>query len=236
MHEGHRNRLGEKFKRGEQLDNHELLELLLFNAYPRINTNPIAHGLLDRFCTFGELFGATAEEMEEVEGVGASAAAFLTCVGQCFRRTTEDEAPMLMNLNAFKSFLHTRFAGREKEVLELYFLDESGRLRRIYTFTSDDENKVEVPAERIIDLVASIRPKTLLMAHNHVNGGACSPSGNDDAFTKQVQLVCSMNRVKLLDHQIYVDAEHIYSYFDTGRLLDIRKAYAAEGVLKRWIK
>ena len=49
MHEGHRQRLWEKLKQGDNLFEHELLEILLFNAYPRNNVNPVAHALLQRF-------------------------------------------------------------------------------------------------------------------------------------------------------------------------------------------
>ena len=53
MHEGHRRRLYEKLKNGDNLFEHEILEMLLFNSYPRKNTNPIAHDLLSRFPGIG---------------------------------------------------------------------------------------------------------------------------------------------------------------------------------------
>ena len=60
MHEGHRQRLYEKLKNGDNLFEHEILEMLLFNAYPRKNTNPIAHELLNRFPSISEvLLGPT---------------------------------------------------------------------------------------------------------------------------------------------------------------------------------
>ncbi len=45
-HYGHRQRIYEKFQRGERLYDHELLEMLLFNAIPQKNTNDLAHRLL----------------------------------------------------------------------------------------------------------------------------------------------------------------------------------------------
>ena len=45
MHEGHRQRMFEKLKGGgELLAEHEVLEILLYNALPRVNTNPLPHG------------------------------------------------------------------------------------------------------------------------------------------------------------------------------------------------
>jgi DNA repair protein RadC len=51
LHDGHRNRIRERFIR-EDLDGfepHVVLELLLFYSIARADTNPIAHRLIDRF-------------------------------------------------------------------------------------------------------------------------------------------------------------------------------------------
>ena len=56
-HEGHREKLRRRFINDNGFDNfadHQILELLLFYANPRSDTNPIAHDLLD---TFGSLKG-----------------------------------------------------------------------------------------------------------------------------------------------------------------------------------
>lgn len=50
VHEGHRQRMRERFCR-EGLDgfaDHEVLELLLFDCIPNGNVNPLAHDLLTR--------------------------------------------------------------------------------------------------------------------------------------------------------------------------------------------
>ena len=51
VHDGHRQRLKERFcKEGlDNFDEHQVLELLLFYCIPRVDTNPIAHALLNRF-------------------------------------------------------------------------------------------------------------------------------------------------------------------------------------------
>ena len=51
VHDGHRDRKRDQFLRNgaESFEEHELLELLLFYAIPRKDTNPIAHELINRF-------------------------------------------------------------------------------------------------------------------------------------------------------------------------------------------
>ena len=67
MHEGHRRRMYEKLKNDSLLEDHELLEILLFNAFQRKNTNPIAHALLDRFGTLSGVFGADYNKLITVD-------------------------------------------------------------------------------------------------------------------------------------------------------------------------
>ena len=52
IHEGHRERLRERFIREKGFENyedHQILELLLCYAHTRGDTNPLAHDLLDQF-------------------------------------------------------------------------------------------------------------------------------------------------------------------------------------------
>ncbi len=54
IHDGHRERMRERFLQTgfEGMEDHEALELLLYYFFPRINTNPIAHRLIDTFGSF----------------------------------------------------------------------------------------------------------------------------------------------------------------------------------------
>ena len=67
-HGGHRERLKNRFLE-HGLDNFNdlnALELLLFYAIPRQDTNEIAHRLLDRFGSFAAVMEATPEELREI--------------------------------------------------------------------------------------------------------------------------------------------------------------------------
>lgn len=75
-HAGHRVRMRARF-REEGLDTfapHEVLELLLFEFIPGINTNPIAHTLIARFGSVKNVLTAPYEELLEVSGIGPKAA------------------------------------------------------------------------------------------------------------------------------------------------------------------
>ena len=80
LHDGHRARKKEQFRRHglDGFADHEVLELLLYYAIPRRDTNETAHRLLQKFGSLQNVFSAEAEELARVEGVGESAALFLT--------------------------------------------------------------------------------------------------------------------------------------------------------------
>ena len=87
IHDGHRQRLKERFLRDglDGFDELYVLELLLYYCIARKDTNPIAHGLLDYFGSLTAVLEATPEELQKVPGVGKEAATFLTLIPQLGR-------------------------------------------------------------------------------------------------------------------------------------------------------
>ena len=65
-HYGHRQRIYDKFQNDGMLHEHELLEMLLFNAIPQKNTNDLAHRLLAEFKSIRGVFDASIEELQKV--------------------------------------------------------------------------------------------------------------------------------------------------------------------------
>ena len=64
IHQGHRQRLKRRFHAEglTHFEEHTALELLLFYAVPRQDTNPIAHRLLNRFGSLSGVFSASMRE------------------------------------------------------------------------------------------------------------------------------------------------------------------------------
>lgn len=232
MHEGHRRRLYEKLKNGDNLYEHEILEMLLFNAYPRKNTNPVAHELLVRFPSISEVLSASYDELISVPGVGEQVALYLMCVGKCVEKGNNARFfASFSNRGDIYDFVKLRMRGHTSERLELYFIDKGGKLMRISRFTSGESDMVRVQPEEVIKLVSVIHPYAMVAAHNHP-GGTSRPSVTDDDFTKQCQIICSMNNVRLYDHVILASDGTVFSYFDSGRLDEIEREYSIRNLIK----
>lgn len=219
----------------DDLFDHEVLEILLYNVCPRINTNPIAHALLDRFVSINEVFDASVDELKEVDGVGENVARFIKTVGLCAERAGNmGNAPTLKTASDCKRFVDLRLRNKSEEFIELYFLNKANRVQRIFNYTSFEKNRASVRTEEITRNFALSRPYAVIIAHNHVDGTE-NPSGYDDEFTRIIQFICNMNGAKLLDHLIYYSKDRIYSYNTCGRLEKVKSSCSWEA-FEKWIK
>ena len=76
IHDGHRDKMRRRFLETglAGFADHEALELLLFYAIPRRDTNALAHQLLNRYGSLEAVLAAPVEDLQKMEGVGVSAA------------------------------------------------------------------------------------------------------------------------------------------------------------------
>lgn len=224
IHKEHRKRMYEKLSNSEALHDHELLEILLFGAIPRVNTNLTAHNLLAKFGTISGVFNATYDQLVSVEGIGKKTAWHIICIGECMRRASYGYTgfAVLKNVKDFKNFVIARMRNRGSEVLEFYFLNKTGKVFSVKTFSNDNQNMVQVGMEEIAHALATEKPYGLLVAHNHLSGNSL-PSDNDKQFTMEVTTMCSISNVNLYDHCIYASDNDIYSYRLSGELEDLKK-------------
>ena len=83
-HVNHRERVKKKFSDFgfEGWYDHEVLEMMLFYAIPRCDTNPIAHALLNEFGTLASVLDADVEQLKKVPGIGENAAIYISALGK----------------------------------------------------------------------------------------------------------------------------------------------------------
>ena len=223
IHSGHRQRMMERFETGaEHFQDHELLEVLLYNAIPRSNTNPIAHALISSFGSLAGVFGASVRELMLVRGVGKKTAEYIKCIGLCFERVkpAPKSHPLYFSPKEFSNYLEGEYKGKQKEELVLFCLDKIGRIFFRKSFSSGESSEVKAEPTEISELLLVQKPHTLVAAHNHPRGVA-RPSSQDDIFTRQLLIMCRMHNVRLGDH-IIVGSDGAYSYRSSGKLDQIR--------------
>ena len=88
IHDGHREKMRRRFLETELegFADHEALELLLYYAIPRRDTNPIAHALMERYGSLSAVLNAPVDDLRQVDGIGESAAILLSLVSKISRK------------------------------------------------------------------------------------------------------------------------------------------------------
>lgn len=213
IHEGHRQRMKERFLR-EGLDHFsdvQVLELLLFYIIPRRDTNPIAHALLDRFGTLAHVMEAPMEELQKVPGIGPNAAMLLnvvTAVGRYYMVHRGDDHPILNSLDQCGEFLKSYFIGRRVEMVYLLCLDAKCKVLCCQEVGEGSVNSANVPIRRIVEVALGANASSVVLAHNHPSGLAI-PSGEDIATTRRVAAALSTVDIQLVDHIIVADDDFV---------------------------
>lgn len=217
---------------GDSLQEHEILEVLLFPVIPRRNTNDIAHRLIEAFGNLNQVFHAETDKLKTVEGVGETTANFLWATGQCIDRfiaSPNEALPSAYNFKTFSEFLRARYEFAEQEYMEIYALKKDGGFNFCWKHSSDEADKVRIKPDEIAGFVAKFKPKEIILVHNHLCKNS-NPSPADDDFTKYFLAMISFYEIKLLDHVI-VSPAGVYSYRIENRLQPLQSKYSAKKII-----
>ena len=221
MHEGHRQRLKERF-RLEGLDNFnevQVLELLLFYCIPRVDTNPLAHRLLERFGSLAQVLEAPAAELERVEGMGRNASTFLsltTAVGRYYWVNRTSQNTILETTEKCGYYLCSHFYGRRNETVFLLCLDAKCKLLCCREIGEGSVNSAAIPIRRIVETALAANATSVVLAHNHPSGIAL-PSTDDYIATDRARAALETIGVVLMDHIILADGDFV-SLAESGYL------------------
>ena len=132
LHDGHRQRKRQQFlSHGpESMADHELLELALFYAIPRRDTNETAHRLLDQFGSLDRVLSAPEQELEKVEGVGQGAAVLLRLMGSIGDRARRPgrEEKIVASVDQAGAYFLRLLDGQRTEQLYQLCVDAKGKV------------------------------------------------------------------------------------------------------------
>lgn len=220
-HGGHRARMKQRFLE-HGLDNFNdlnVLELLLFYAIPRQDTNEIAHRLLDRFGSFSAVLEATIEELREVPGVGENAATLLKLIPQIDRRymiSKTEERPQIRSSAQAGKILIPRFRYAREEIVYLLCLDSRNMLISCEEIGRGTLGEANVSVRAIVEMALKRNAAAVILAHNHVDGFAI-PSHADQHATRQIYDALKLVGIMMADH-IVVAGDDFVSFADSGLL------------------
>lgn len=219
IHDGHREKMRKRFLTTglDSFADHEALELLLYYAIPRRDTNPTAHALMERYGSLSAVLAAPVEDLRKVEGVGESAAVLLSLVARLSRKARLEDASREIGLCSTAqagAYLLELFSGATREMLYQLCLDQKGKLLACKRLSEGSANHTELNIRLLVENAILTSASQVILSHNHPSGIAL-PSEDDYNTTERARAALRTIGVRLVDHIIVADGDFV-SLADSG--------------------
>ena len=189
IHAGHRERLrAQVLSKGiSGMPDHVVLEYLLFYTIPRVDTNPLAHRLIDRFGSLTGVFDADVSDLLRVPGVGKSTACFLKSFAMIHERYALEKIKGndRFSIEELAAFLKDYFLNKTDEEVFVFCLDNSGALIGKESVYHGSINSTYVCPRALLETVCRYGAVSIILAHNHPSGDA-EPSREDIDLTRRL--------------------------------------------------
>jgi DNA repair protein RadC len=204
--QGHRARMRERLlERGAaSLADYELLEMLLFFAFKKGDTKPLAKTLINRFGSFARVLCAPKTELLETRGLGVHSVSALKLVQESALRLARAEImdqPVLNNWDRLMDYLNAVLAREKIEQFRILFLDPRNRLIADEAQARGTVNHTPVYPREVVKRALELHATAIILVHNHPSGDP-TPSRADIEMTQEVREAARVLGVVLHDHVI----------------------------------
>lgn len=203
---GHRARLRDRFRNGggAALPDYELLEMILFRAFPRGDTKPLAKRLLARFHSFAEVVAAPRQRLKEVEGVGDRVVDELKLIRIAAERLVRSDVvrkPALASSVAVLDYLRIAQSFESEEHFRVLFLDKKNKLIADEVQGRGTVDHTPVYVREVLKRALELGATAIILVHNHPSGDP-SPSRADVETTRLIVAAAKPLNLAVHDHII----------------------------------
>lgn len=217
LHTNHRQRVRDRFIRENGLDSfepHQVLELLLFYAVPRRDTNELAHRLINEYGSLHALLNARPEDIEKRCKVSETTAVLISMIPHICRKflksSITNENICIDNLDIAYKYFQATLAGQPFESFYMLCLDLNKKLKKLVKISDGNSNSSPIYMEKVVGDALLHNSSFIIIGHNHPNGNK-NPSTADVQATTQILNALSFVNIKLLDH-IIVCGDSYFSF------------------------
>ncbi len=219
-HEGHRQRMRDKFMSEGSFDSfppHNLLEMMLFYSSPRSDTNELAHALIDKFGSLKEVLDAPYNALTSVKGVGQQTAVLIKLIQALVKNYHYQEFSNIRYVRTTQdavNYLTPMFCNKDKECVVMLCINHSGKLIKSAVISNGSIDSTSLDLRMLVLEALSCRATRIVLAHNHP-GGMCVPSKADICATKAVAKALDNLKITFVDHIIITDDNRYFSFSET---------------------
>lgn len=201
------------------LSDAELLAIFLRTGSQGEPVLQLAKRMIKEFGSLYLLIQADYEKLMQCKGMGNCKFTQLQAISELARRFFSEQflhEDVMSGPELLKSKLLDLFAGREREIFIVLFLNNQNQIICHEEMFKGTLNRVEVHPREIIRFAIKMNASAIILAHNHPSGNP-EPSMADKQVTEQIQQACSLMGVKLLDHFV-VGHKQCVSFVERGWL------------------
>ena len=222
LHAGHRKRLKERYRVGglTSLEEHEQLELLLFYAIPRCDTNATAHRLLNVFGSIPAIIDAPLEEVERVQGVGRGSGTFFRFLRELYavyEARNQAPQPIIKKPAEAARILMNLYTDWHTEKVTVLLLNHQNRLIHAGVLNGNQSDRVNADMRSIVQMAFNYEADKIILGHNHPSGDV-RPSHADIQNNSNMEHNLARVGISMVDHIILYNRD-FYSLAEHGQIL-----------------
>jgi DNA repair protein RadC len=169
IHKGHRERMKKRFAEHglSNFSAHEVIEMLLYFAQDRRDTNPIAHRLINEFGSIQNVLKADMHDLMSVPGVGEQSALLINFIRQFIIYVNQniEEAVTLPNVTTAGLFCCNYFMQHTEEHFIVLVLDTTRRIKKIVEISKGTENETAYYPRKVIEAAIKHKANAVMIAH-----------------------------------------------------------------------
>ena len=205
VHAGHRQRVRDMFL-GNGFDgfsDHQILEMILYYAYARIDTNEMAHNLIERFGSICGVFDADIPDLCDVGGISRNAAVLIKMFPSAMARyhSVHMESEVYDNTEKICDLFKSCFAGESGEHFYMATFDSGLHLVSNNHICIGGPSSADANIRRMNQIVIRTNTSLIALGHNHLDGSV-EPSDTDIISTRYIGAFFASFGVRMLDHII----------------------------------
>lgn len=229
IHRNHRQRVFDRLNKDglDSFYDHEVLELMLFYTVPRLDTNPIAHRLINEFGSFSEVLDADVKSLEKVQGISNKSAMLIKLIPSLMRRYAVDSLEPKSAIDSFElasKYIKALMMGETCEVFYILCLDAKNNLIKAEKLKEGSSTALFISPRDVILEATKHESVSVILAHNHP-GGSAQPSFEDVSYTSKIALALGVLGIPIIDHIIISDNE-LFSFKRQGLIDEIMASVA----------
>ncbi|MCL2846194.1 MAG: hypothetical protein FWE38_00720 [Firmicutes bacterium] len=229
IHNGRREKLRASFlKYGlESFNPVQVLEYALGLAIPRIDTNPIAHALINRFGSLSGVLEAHPDRLQEIDGIGEVSAIFISFLRQFakYAAALENHQHKIKSPAEAIEHLQSIMGMALEEELVILCMDRNGTLL-LQEQIRGNQSRVEVHLRNIVDAIMRVKSAYVILAHNHIDESV-NPSDADIHFTRTLLGILRPLEIMVMDHLIFGKDGKVFSFAGKGLLGVLEREHRA---------